>query len=98
VLRNLRRTQEPIEFEYEWQRRGAKPAVVTATSGLFELTAITPERAELGPAVVYIADPRSYPEARQNLQEARALIAAAQPPISEVARRQLVLAVLDSQP
>ena len=98
VLQNLRRDEPPVEFEYEWQPRDPRPAAVAVGPGLFQLTVITPERAELGPAVVYIADAAAYPDARQSLQDAQSVIAAAAPPLSEMARRQLLLAVLHSQP
>ena len=98
VLRNLRRADPAVELEYEWQPRDPRPPAVPVSPGLFELTAITPERAELGPAIVYIADASGYPDARQSLQDAQAMISAAAPPLSQIARRQLVLAVLHSQP
>lgn len=98
VLRNLRRDERPTSFDYEWRSRNAQPATLSISPGLFELTAISPERADLGPAVVYIADPRAYPASRQSFEEAQALVTSAVPRLSEIARRQFVLAVLDSQP
>jgi hypothetical protein len=97
-LQNLRRDDPPLELVVEWNPRAPQPVSATIGPGLFQLVAVTPERAELGPVVVRIAGTGAYSESRQNLQDALAATRSFNPPLSGMARRQFLLAVLDSQP
>lgn len=97
-LQNLGRDDAPLEFVVEWNPRAPQPASVAVAPGLFQLIAVTPERAELGPVVVRIAGPGAYPTSRRNLRDALTAAGLFTPPLSGMARRQFLLAVLDSQP
>jgi hypothetical protein len=98
VLRNLRGSAPPIEIGFEWQPRSPKPVAVMLTPGLYELTAVTPEEASLGPAAVLITGHAAFEERSRELEEARKFIDTAQPAVSALARRQFLLTVLDSAP
>jgi hypothetical protein len=98
VLRNLRRSAPPVEIGIEWQPRSPAPVAVAITPGLYELTAVTPEDASLGPAAVLITGPAAFDERSRELKAARSFIDTAQPAVSALARRQFLLTVLDSAP
>lgn len=98
VLRNLRESAAPVEFPFEWQPRSPTPANVTITPGLYEMTVITPEEGMLGPSAVLIANAASYAESSQKFDQALASVERAQPPLSDLARRQFALAILDALP
>ncbi len=95
-LRNLTGPSSPIEFAYDWQPRSAQPVSVSLTPGLYELNVVTPEEAVLGPAAVRIVEAGGYKEARRQFEDALANATRAQTPLSELARRQFALAVLDA--
>lgn len=98
ILRNLRRSGPPVELSVDWQPRSPKPVAALIRPGLYELTAVTPEEAHLGPAAVLIATPQTFADRSLELEEARRFIETAQPAVSALARRQFFLTVLDSAP
>jgi hypothetical protein len=98
VLRNLHGSMPPIEIGFDWNPRSRAPLAVAMTPGLYELTAVTPEEAPLGPAAVLITSPATFADRSRELEEARKFIDTAEPAVSALARRQFLLMVLDSAP
>jgi hypothetical protein len=98
ILRNLRLSEPPVEFSVDWQPRSPQPVVTPIKPGLYELTAVTPEEARLGPAAVLITSPQAFADRSRELEEARRFLENAQPAVSALGRRQFLLSVLDSAP